>query len=142
MAPSALVAALPASPWIARRTSLSPIGPLQTSASRAGPSQPGVGTSGIRFTGNPVQQATPGALPLSLDDAIDRGLKHNLQVLLATQTEQSVRGQILGVYFALLPNMSATAYTNALELNLAAHGIQALVAGRVRLRPRNRSTRS
>jgi outer membrane protein TolC len=72
----------------------------------------------------PVEQATPGALPLSLDDAIDRGLKHNLQVLLATQTEQSVRGQILGVYFALLPNMRATAYTNALELNLAAMGFK------------------
>ena len=71
-----------------------------------------------------VQQATPGALPLSLDDAVDRGLKHNLQVLLATQTEQSVRGQILGVYFALLPNMRAAAYTNALEINLAAMGFR------------------
>ena len=76
---------------------------------------------GVRYN---VQQATPGALPLSLDDAIDRGLMHNLQVLLATQTEQSVRGQILGVYFALLPDMRATAYTNALEINLAALGFK------------------
>ena len=78
-------------------------------------------TSGGRFN---VQQATPGALPLSLDDAIDCGLTHNLQVLLAAQTEQSVRGQILGVYFALLPNMRATAYSNSLEINLAAMGFK------------------
>ena len=45
-------------------------------------------------------------------------------MLLATQTEQSVRGQILGVYFALLPDMRATAYTNALEINLAALGFK------------------
>jgi outer membrane protein TolC len=80
-----------------------------------------LGTSTVRF---PVQQATPGAFPLSLDDAIGRGLKHNLQVQLATEAQQSVRGQVLGVYFALLPNMRATAYTNALELNLAAMGFK------------------
>ena len=78
-------------------------------------------SSGGRFR---VEQATPGALALSLDDAIDRGLKHNLQVLLAAQTEQSVHGQILGVFFALLPNMRVTAYTNTLELNLAAMGFK------------------
>jgi len=82
---------------------------------------PIVATSAVS---NPVDQATPGALPLSLDDAVDRGLKHNLQILLATQTQQSVRGQILGVYFALLPNMSVTAYSNALEIDLAALGFK------------------
>ena len=79
----------------------------------------------IRFAGNvTVEQATPGPLPLSLDDAIDRGLKQNLQVLLAGQTEQSVRGQILAVFYYLLPNLKATAYTNAEEINLAALGFK------------------
>ena len=117
MAPSALLAALPeqsvereAGQPLADRAFIQPI-----FAGQAGE------TSGLRF---PVEQATPGALPLSLDDAIGRGLKHNLQVLLATQSEQSVRGQVLGVYFALLPNMRATAYSNALELNLAAMGFK------------------
>jgi outer membrane protein TolC len=83
------------------------------------------GTSQIRFAGNvTVEQATSGPLPLGLDDAIDRGLKRNLQVLLAGQTERAVRGQILSVYYALLPNMKATAYTNALEINLAAQGFK------------------
>ncbi|HEX9201210.1 MAG TPA: TolC family protein [Acidobacteriaceae bacterium] len=71
-----------------------------------------------------VEQATPGALPLGLDDAIDRGVKHNLQILLASETERAVRGQILGVFYNLLPNMKATAYTNTLEINLAAQGFK------------------
>ena len=38
-----------------------------------------------RAAGVLVQRATPGALPLSLDDAIARGEKYNLQMLLAEQ---------------------------------------------------------
>jgi len=83
------------------------------------------GTAGIRFAGNvTVQQATPGALPLSLDDAISRGVKNNLQVLLAGQTEESVRGQVLSVFYYLLPNLKASAYTNAEEINLEALGFK------------------
>ena len=82
-----------------------------------------MGTSAVRFAVNiQVQPAT--AEPLSLDDAVARGLKGNLQVLLAGQTEQSVRGQILSVYYALLPNMRATAYTNTEEIDLAALGFK------------------
>jgi hypothetical protein len=40
-----------------------------------------------------VEQATPGALPLSLDDAIARGQKRNLQMLLVIQNERVVRGR-------------------------------------------------
>jgi outer membrane protein TolC len=83
------------------------------------------GGSAIHFAGGVgVEQATSGALSLSLDEAIDRGLKHNLQVLLANQSERSVRGEISNVRFALLPNMSATAYSNTSELNLAAMGFK------------------
>jgi outer membrane protein TolC len=71
-----------------------------------------------------VEQGTSGALSLGLDDAISRGLTHNLQVQLDTQTERTVRGEILAVGNQLLPNMKATAYTNALELNLAAMGFR------------------
>jgi len=122
MAPSALVAALPA-------YSVKALSGLTHSThafnsntlTRRAPAEQPVTTSVAPY---PVQQATPGALPLSLDDAVNRGLKHNLQVLLANQTENSVRGQILGVYFALLPNLRATAYSNALEINLAALGFR------------------
>jgi outer membrane protein TolC len=80
--------------------------------------------SAIRFAGASVPQATAGALPLSLDDAISRGVKSNLQVLLAGHTEQAVRGQISTVFFNLLPNMKATAYSSATEINLAAQGFK------------------
>lgn len=79
----------------------------------------------IRFSGGvTAEAATPGALPLSLDDAMERGLKQNLQVLLANQTERAVRGQISTVLYYLLPNMTATGYTNAEEIDLAALGFK------------------
>jgi outer membrane protein TolC len=116
MAPSALLAALPA------RFADGTGGAALVSHRLDG--QP-AGVSGIRFAGGvTVEQATPDALPLSLDDAIDRGLKHNLQILEDTQTERAVRGQILSVFYNLLPNMKATGYTNAMELNLAALGFK------------------
>jgi outer membrane protein TolC len=71
-----------------------------------------------------IEQATPGPLALGLDDAIARGVKNNLQVLLATQTEQQVKGEILSAVFALLPNLKATAYTNTMEIDLAALGFK------------------
>jgi outer membrane protein TolC len=83
------------------------------------------GGPAIRFAGGvPVETATPGAMPLSLDDAIDRGLKQNVQVLLANQTERAVRGQISTVLYYLLPNLTATGYTNAEEIDLAALGFK------------------
>ena len=111
MAPSAILAVLPSKP-ADRVANLSFAGPA-------------VGGSATHFAGGvTVEQATPGALPLSLDEAIDRGLKHNLQLLLANQSERSVRGEISDVRFALLPNMRATGYTNTMELNLAAMGFK------------------
>ena len=110
MAPSALRAALP-----------------ETSAERVpGGSFAGhaAGTPGVRYAGVPVEQATPGELPLSLDDAVDRGLKRNLQVQLAVENERSVRGQISTVFYYLLPNLRATVYSNAQEINLAALGFK------------------
>jgi outer membrane protein TolC len=83
------------------------------------------GISPIRFAGDvTVESATPGALSLSLDDAIARGLKLSLQVLLANQAERAVHGQISTVFYALLPNLRATGYTNAEEIDLAAQGFK------------------
>ena len=71
-----------------------------------------------------MESATPGELSLSLDDAIARGLKQNLQVLLANQTERAVRGQISTVFYQLLPNLRATGYTRTQEIDLAALGFK------------------
>lgn len=74
--------------------------------------------------GMKVEQAMPGALPLSMDEAIDRGLQHNLQILLAKDNELAVHGQILTVGNALLPNLTAKANTETQQINLAALGLK------------------
>jgi outer membrane protein TolC len=71
-----------------------------------------------------VERATPGAMPLSIDDAIDLGLKHNLGILLQIQNQRSVHGQVLTVKNNLLPSMTATAKTSAQQINLAALGFK------------------
>ena len=82
------------------------------------------GAQPLRVGDLTVERASSGPLPLTLDEAVNRGLEHNLQIQLATQTEQSIQGQILGVFFNLLPNMRATAYTRTQEINLAAMGFK------------------
>jgi outer membrane protein TolC len=71
-----------------------------------------------------VERATAGALPLSLDDAIERGMKRNLQMQLVVQNERMVHGQLLAVENNLLPNLTATAQTETQEINLAALGFK------------------
>jgi outer membrane protein TolC len=111
MAPSAIIAAtVPSRPV--------PHGIARFALQSADPST-------IRFAGDiGIEQATAGPLPLGIDDAIDRGTKQNLQVLLAAQTERAVRGQILSAIYELMPNLKAVAYSNALELDLAAMGFK------------------
>ena len=103
-----------------------PLAPLpQIDAAHGAPVQLQSSIPALRFAGGvTVEQATPGALALGIDDAIDRGLKRNLQVLLANENERSVRGQISTVFFELLPNMRASGYTQAQEIDLAAMGFK------------------
>jgi outer membrane protein TolC len=72
----------------------------------------------------PVETATSGPLPLSLDDAISRGVRLNLQQLLAQQNERIVHGELLTVANNLLPTLSAQLQTGAQEINLAAMGFK------------------
>jgi outer membrane protein TolC len=84
---------------------------------------PNVGT--IKLPGGVVvEQATAGPLALSLDDAIERGLKRNLQIELNQQNERYVHGQLLTVKNSLLPSMTAQAQTGTQEINLAALGFK------------------
>jgi outer membrane protein TolC len=80
----------------------------------------------VKLPGNVVvEHGTPGALPLSLDDAIARGEAHNLQMLLVIQNERMVRGQVLTVENNLLPSLTARGQIEAQEINLAAMGFKA-----------------
>ena len=78
-----------------------------------------MGPSNAPYT---VQQATPDVLLLTLDDAISRGVDQNLNVKLSLANERAVRGQILNVGNALLPNMNAVGEAEAQQINLAALG--------------------
>jgi outer membrane protein TolC len=80
-------------------------------------------TSGAQLAGGVlVQRAAPGALPLSLDDAIALGLQHNLQIELGQQNERRVKGEVLTVANALLPTVTGKLSTGTQEINLAAEG--------------------
>ena len=72
-----------------------------------------------------VERATPGALPLSLDEAIDRGQKRNLQMQLSIQNERMVHGQVLTVENNLLPNLTVQGNVETQEIDLAALGFKA-----------------
>jgi outer membrane protein TolC len=65
----------------------------------------------------------PGVIPLSLQDAIDRGLKQNLGLLLSRADVRSARGQRWQELSALLPHVAATPYVEASKINLAELGL-------------------
>ncbi len=62
--------------------------------------------------------------PLSLDDAIARGEKRNLQMLLTIQNERLVHGELLTVENSLLPSLTAKGQIEAQQINLAALGFK------------------
>jgi outer membrane protein TolC len=70
-----------------------------------------------------VDQLVPGVVQLSLLDAMDRGLKHNLGLLLSQQQTDQARAQYRRQFSALLPNISGTTSESVNQINLAAFGI-------------------
>ncbi|HEY6305562.1 MAG TPA: TolC family protein [Candidatus Angelobacter sp.] len=88
-----------------------PITPAQTSAPDA-------------FNGSAmVDKLVPDVIHLTILDAIDRGLKHNLGLLLSQQQTQAARAQYRRNLSALLPNVSAGVSDSVNQINLAAFGI-------------------
>jgi outer membrane protein TolC len=71
-----------------------------------------------------VEKASADPLLLSIDQAIAFGLQKNLQIELGLENERRVKGEVLTVQNALLPSITAQAYTNAKQINLAAEGFQ------------------
>jgi len=90
------------------------------------PSTPGQavpGTTGVSpFGGSVPAKPLPGALPLSLQDAISRGLKQNLGALLSNAEIQSARGQRWEQLSALLPHVTAEPFIDESQINLAELG--------------------
>jgi outer membrane protein TolC len=79
------------------------------------------------FTGSePEGKATPEVLQLSLQEAIDRGLRNNLGLLLSGDQTIMARGERWKELSNLLPNLSARVQEDAQNLDLAALGFQKL----------------
>ena len=70
-----------------------------------------------------VDKLVPGVIELSLVDAMDRGLKHNLGLLLSQQQTEQARAQYRRQLSALLPNISGNVSEAVNQINLAAFGI-------------------
>jgi outer membrane protein TolC len=62
-------------------------------------------------------------MPLSLRDAIDRGLKQNLGALLSNADIRAARGQRWEQLSALLPHVTAAPYVEASQINLRELGL-------------------
>jgi len=72
--------------------------------------------------GAPPGPAQPGVMPLSLTDAIQRGLKYNLGILMSGQATQQARGARIHALSRLLPQISAGASETSEQINLKALG--------------------
>ena len=70
----------------------------------------------------PTGTVSPQPLPLSLADAIERGLRQNLGLLLSSDAQLSAQGQLVQARSPLLPNLSADVREDAQQVNLAAEG--------------------
>lgn len=84
--------------------------------------QPAAAQSQNPYSGSVPSSPVPGVLKLSLQGAIDRGLKQNLGQLLASADVQSARGQRWQQLSALLPHVSASPYIDVSQVNLKEFG--------------------
>jgi len=91
---------------------------------------PGPGTPGQAvpatvtspYAGSVPTTLVPGVLKLSLEDAIARGLKQNLGLLLSKADIRSARGERWKQLSDLLPHVTAAPYVDASEINLSELG--------------------
>ena len=91
------------------------------------PGQAIPGTEGVSsFAGSVPARLVPGVMPLSLRDAIDRGLKQNLGLLLSNADIRSASGERWEQLSALLPHAAVTPYVAASQINVAELGFSSV----------------
>jgi outer membrane protein TolC len=77
-----------------------------------------------QFQGSvPTGVASPTPLSLTLHDAIDRGLRTNLGLLVSGQVSEGARGERLRSLSALLPQVTGEISENIQQIDLPSHGI-------------------
>ena len=70
-----------------------------------------------------IDKLVPGTVSVSILDAINRGLRHNLMLLLSQQDSEVARAEHRRELSSLLPNISGAASDSVNQINLAAFGI-------------------
>jgi outer membrane protein TolC len=80
-------------------------------------------TGGNPFAGSVPTKLVAGRMALSLQDAINLGLKHNLGLLLSRADTRAARGQRWQELSALLPHVTAAPYVAESKVNLAQVGL-------------------
>jgi outer membrane protein TolC len=99
----------------------------ETVSTASTPGQAIPGTGGVSSYGNSVPtKLVQGVLPLSLSDAIDRGLKQNLGLLLSNADVRLARGQRWEQLSALLPHVTAAPYVGESKTNIDEAGFAGL----------------
>ena len=113
---SAMFSALPTF-CFAQATTTTP-----TASSTPGEVIPGTQGSGP-FSSSVPTKLVPGVVPISLQDAISRGLRQNLGLLLSSADIGAARGQRWEQLSALLPHASVSPYVDRSKLNLQELGL-------------------
>jgi outer membrane protein TolC len=98
-------------------------------ASPAGSSTPSLGTllqqqstSENPLLGSRPAPSQPGVISLTLLDALDRGLKYNLGIVLSERGTESATAARLRAMSEMLPHVSAHVAESVQQINLAAYG--------------------
>ncbi|HXQ27430.1 MAG TPA: TolC family protein [Candidatus Acidoferrales bacterium] len=74
------------------------------------------------YSGSVPAKLVPGVLQISLQDALDRGLKQNLGLLLSGEDVRAARGARWRQMSALLPNVTTSTYIDGSQVDLAEFG--------------------
>jgi outer membrane protein TolC len=110
-----------------------PLGPVtqqpassSSSSSSATTNAPAPPQSQSPFQGSVPGKLEPGVIPISLQDAIDRGLKTNLGLLLSEQDIGSAHGERWKKLSSLLPNVTTSSYADGSQVDLAEFGFNSI----------------
>ena len=98
---------------------------VQQQLAQPGPSVAPGSQSGANYRGSLVRgKATGEIVPLSLHDAMQRGLQTNLGIVLQSSNQRSANGQRLTELQQLLPTITGSASISVQQVNLAAEGLK------------------
>jgi len=86
------------------------------------------GNGASPFSGSVPTKLIAGSMPLSLENAVDLGLKHNLGLLLSRSDTLAARGQRWQELSTLLPQVTAGPYVAASKINIDEVGFAGVAA--------------